>query len=276
MTHWLFRIAPVAFLATGACFATRSDVQVLQNDLAIMRAEAAERELRQRAKIDSLLDALAVIDVVNDSVRVANARMARFQSDMREELYALNQQLLTVQELTGQSQRRLQELRASVEQRNLEAQAAQSMPVQPVPGDTTAPPTAGGTPTPPTPGPNQLLQLGIDQMRRGSHGVARRAFQDLLAQYPTADIAPDALYWIATTYSEERNIPAADSVFAQVVERYPESARAPTALYRRARIQLDQNNSAAARRLLEQVIAQWPRSDEAELARDFLRTPPPR
>ena len=270
MTSWLKRIVPVAVLATGACFATRSDVQVLQNDLAIMRAETAERDLRQRAKLDTLLEALAAIDVVSDSMQAANARLARFQTDVREELYALNQQLLTVQELTGQSQRRLQELRASVEQRNLEAQASQAA----MPTDSTA---AAGIPgaapgTPPPPGPNTLLQLGIDQMRRGSHGAARRAFEDLLTQYPTADIAPDALYWIATTWSEEGNIAMADTVFAQVVQRFPQSSRAPTALYRRARIQLDRNNPAAAKTMLEQVVRQWPRSDEAELARDILRT----
>ena len=266
---------PVAVLATGACFATRSDVQVLQNDLAIMRAETAERDLRQRAKLDTLLQALAAIEVVNDSMRAANARMARFQTDVREELYALNQQLLSVQELTGQSQRRLQELRASVEQRNQEAQAAQfAAPVDSARGAGGVPPGAAGaaTGTPPPPGPNTLLQLGIDQMRRGSHGAARRAFDDLLAQHPTSDVAPDALYWIATTWSEEGNIAMADTVFAQVVQRFPQSPRAPTALYRRARIQLDRGNQAAAKTMLEQVVRQWPRSDEAELARDILRT----
>ncbi|HUF25739.1 MAG TPA: tetratricopeptide repeat protein [Gemmatimonadaceae bacterium] len=261
MTRWLKTLAPVAFLATGACFATRTDIQVLQNDLAIMRAEAAERDIRQRYRIDSLLDVLAT---VNDSVRSANSRMARFQGDMREELYSLGQNLLTVQELTGQSQRRLQELRASMDQRSQEMQ--ESM-VQPVPGGDTS--AAAGQPSP---GPNQLLQLGLDQMRRGSQGAARRALDDLLRQYPTADIAPDAMYWIGESYAQERNQAMADSVYAAVVQRYPESARAATALYRRALIQRDRNNMAMTRTMLEEVVRRWPRSDEAELARDLLRT----
>ena len=268
MRAWLKPLAPVAFLATGACFATRTDIRVLQNDLAVMRQEAAERDSRQRARIDSLLDVLAV---VNDSVRVANQRMAAFQVDVREDLYSLGQNLLTVQELTGQSQRRLQELRASLEQQNMEIQAAAAAAAMQAPTDSTAPPVPV---QPVQPGPNQLLQLGQDQMRRGSWGTARRAFEDLLQQYPTSDVAPDAQYWIAHSYWEERNTSAADSVYALIIERYPQSYRAATSLYRRALIQREQNDLAEMRTMLEELIRRWPRTDEAILAQDLLKQIP--
>jgi len=264
---WLKPLAPVAFLATGACFATRTDVRVLQNDLAVMRQEAAERDSRQRARIDSLLEVLAT---VNDSVRAANTRMAAFQVDVREDLYSLGQNLLTVQELTGQSQRRLQELRASLEQQQLEIQAAAAVAPAPMPGDTAAPAAI----VPPQPGPNQLLQLGEDQLRRTSYATARRAFEDLLQQYPEADVAADAQYWIAYSYSEERNTAAADSVYALVIERYPQSVRAATSLYRRALIQRERNNLARMRTMLEELIRRWPRTDEAILAQDLLKQIP--
>jgi tol-pal system protein YbgF len=263
---WLKPLAPVAFLATGACFATRTDVRVLQNDLAVMRQEAAERDSRQRARIDSLLGVLAV---VNDSVRAANTRMVAFQVDVREDLYSLGQNLLTVQELTGQSQRRLQELRASLEQQSLEIQAAAAQSVMPAPGDSGAPVTPVA---PPPPGPNQLLQLGQDQLRRTSYTTARRAFEDILQQYPESDIAPEALYYIGYAYSEERNTAAADSVYALVVQRYPESIRAATSLYRRALIKRERNDIAGARAMLEEIIRRWPRTDEALLAADLLKT----
>lgn len=266
MTRWLKTLAPAALVATGACFATRTDVRILQNDLAVMRQEAAEREARQRSRIDSLLNVLAV---VNDSVRAANVRMAAFQVDVREDLYNLGQNLLTVQELTGQSQRRLQELRASLERQNMEIQAAAAAVTIPAAGDTAAPPSAA---VPSQPGPNQLLQLGQDQLRRSSYTTARRAFQDILQQYPTSDVAPEALYYIGYSYSEERNTAAADSVYAQVVQRFPESLRAATALYRRALIQRERNNIAGARAMLEELIRRWPRTDEAVLAQDLLKT----
>ena len=268
MISWLKPLAPVAFLAAGACFATRTDVRVLQNDLAVMRQEAAERDSRQRARIDSLLDVLAV---VNDSVRAANLRMVAFQVDVREDLYSLGQNLLTVQELTGQSQRRLQELRASLEQQNLEIQAAAAAATaNPAGGDSLAPAPV----VPLQPGPNQLLQLGEDQLRRASYSTARRAFEDLLQQYPTSDVADDAQYWIAYSYSEERNTAAADSVYALVIERYPQSQRAATSLYRRALIQRERDNLAGMRTMLEELIRRWPRTDEAILAQDLLKQIP--
>ena len=38
------RIAPVALVATGACFATQSDVRVLQTDVQNLRAERSRQD----------------------------------------------------------------------------------------------------------------------------------------------------------------------------------------------------------------------------------------
>ena len=132
-------------------------------------------------------------------------------------------------ELTGQSQRRLQELRSSLEQRNQEMETAVPPPAGTAPG---APGTTTGTAAPPAPagpGPNQLFQLSLDQLRRGSVGTARAGFQELLRQYPTADIAPDAQFYLAEALNAEGNTAAADTAYATVVARWPESPRAPTA-----------------------------------------------
>lgn len=253
MIRWLRRTAPVAALATGACVATQGDVRVLQNDLAVMRSEVAEVDSARRAQMDTVI---ALLRTVNDSLRHTSTRLTRFQADVREDTYNTAQQLLMIQELTGQSQRRLQELRASLEQRTTEAATVE---------------TPEGTVQAP-PGPNQLYQLALEQLRRGSYGAGRSALEDLLRQHPTADIAPDAHFWIAESQMQEGNAAAADSVYALVVARYPQSNRAPTALYRRALILRDRNETERARATLEEVVRRYPRADEAELARELLRT----
>jgi tol-pal system protein YbgF len=252
----LRRLAPVALLATGACVATRSDLRVLQNDLSIVRTEMAMADTARARQLDSVIAALGR---TSDSLRVMQSSLGKFQGDVREELYSLGQQLIQVQELTGQSQRRLQELRASLEERAQEA-------VAPAAGDT------GAAGVPQAPGPNQLFQLALDQLRRGSTAAARTGFQDLLTQYPAADIAPDAQFYLAEAYAAENNAAAADSAYAAVVARWPRSARAATALYKRAASHHRAGRTAAARDAYNQVIQQYPRSEEAVLAREQLRT----
>ena len=290
-------LAPAALVAVGAC-ATRSDIQVLQSDLRVMRIEANQADSARRVQLYAVIAALGG---TQDSLRSMHAQLFKFQGDVRGELYSLGQQLIQVQELTGQSQRRLQELRASMEHRapDLIAPGTQPSPapisapapsVQPsqsqgagagtqtrpssttavVPSPTATPQSASAGST--TPGPNQLFQLSLDQLRRGSAAAARAGFQDLVRQYPTADVAPEAQFYIAQSYESEGNIASADSAYALVVSKYPQSARAPSALYKRALALQAQGKVQAARAALDLVIRNYSRSDEAVLARDRLRT----
>ena len=292
----VFRAAAFASLAAAGACATRSDVRVLQNDLRVMHIESMQADSARRAQLDAVIAALGR---TQDSLRLMHTQVVKFQGDSRGEMYALGQQLIQVQELTGQSQRRLQELRGSLEQRAAEVQAPVTAAPAPVPQvvtpqrdpvptaaiaaatpnvvapPATAVPNAGATVAagaPAGPGPNQLFQLALDQLRRGSAGAARSGFYDLLRQYPTSDLAPEAQFYVAQSFETEGSIAAADSAYALVVSKYPQSSRAPSALYKRALALQAQGKVQAARGALDQVIRQYPRSDEAVLARDRLRT----
>jgi tol-pal system protein YbgF len=254
----------VALLAlvhvTGACFATRSDMRVLQGDILNFRTEMARADSARARQVAAVA---ATLGTVTDSVRMLGERLTRFQGDTRGETRAIQQQLLQIQELTGQSQRRLQELRAEMEAR---AQQVPVVPVAPAPGDTTTP-----APVQAAPGPNQLYQLAYDQLRRGSYSSARAGFEELLRLYPTSELAPDAQINIAEAYAAEGTATAADSAYAAVVSRYPRSIRAPTALYKLALSQAQQGRKADARTSMDRVVREYPTSDEADLAREWLR-----
>jgi tol-pal system protein YbgF len=281
-------LMPLALLATGACFATREDVQALHTDVQTLRADNARSDSARRAALDRVV---ASMDVVRDSLGLLSTRVVKMQGDVRGDLYNVGQQLLQLQELTGQSQQRVQELRATLERQRSDI-ASSSAPVaaQPSvsptgapigPGGTTSPSSAaqpGATSASPaagagaTPGPNQLFQISLEQLRRGSPGAARTGLLTLLQQYPTSDLVPDAQFYLGEAYHQEGNAAGADSAYAAVVSRFPTSPRAPTALYKRALGMEEKGNITGARGLLNDLVQRYPRSDEASLAKDRLRT----
>ncbi len=268
--HLRALLAPVVVLTTGACFATRADVRVLQDDLRVVRAEMLASDSATQRKMDvELARVAALLAEVSDTVRAANAVTNRMSGDVRDDLRSIRQQLIAIQELTGQSQRRIQELRAEMETR-----ATEAAPAVVPPGDSTARPGAAAPAAPAAPGPSQLYQIGQDQFRRGSNAAARGAFLELLNKHPTSDLAADALYMVAETWAADGQGASADSVYGQVVQRFPRSERAPTALYKRARALSAVGQTQQARVLYQQIVDRYPRSDAALLAQDFLRSRP--
>jgi tol-pal system protein YbgF len=257
--------APAAALLLGGCLASKQDVFLLQNQLSTMQVASARADSARAAQMRMVLDQLVQS---NDSMRAVGGRLAKLQSTVATDHYEMGRQILQIQELSGQSQRRLQELRASLEERNQMAAAPAPVPVAPSSGppDTTSRPAPGG------PGPAQLFQSSLDQLRRGSATTARRGFEELVRSYPASEDAPEAMVYIAETYAAERNQVAADSVYGLVVQRYPSSPKAATALYKHALSMRSAGRTTAARAAFERIVKDYPRSDEAALAREQLRT----
>ncbi|HEX9164889.1 MAG TPA: tol-pal system protein YbgF, partial [Gemmatimonadales bacterium] len=173
------------------------------------------------------------------------------------------------QELTGQSQRRLAELKRQLDDRS-EQLAVATDTIGPAPerpaADTTVarPPAPQGVPT-----PDQLYQASLQELRRGSLGAARAGFREFLRTYPTHAQVPDAIYFVGETFAVDQPDSAA-AYYRQVAERHPASERAPTALYKTALLAERGGNRSGARAIYQQVIQQYPRSREAELARDRM------
>lgn len=245
MTEQRLRVSALAaagilVLSATGCLATRQDVEILQQDLRLVRAEAVRDDSIRAVQIQRLADSLTAL----------NRRVVEFRAETRGRLSTVDEQLTRTQEIAGQSQTRVQEMRAVLEQ------------ARPAASDSGA-----------APGPNRLYQLGRDQFMRGSNTAARTAFQELLRSHPESDMAGDAQFHVAETYSAEGNNAAADSVYAIVATRYPNSQRAVTALYKRGVIAEQAGRRADARRYFNEVVSRFPRSDEAALARDRLRAP---
>jgi tol-pal system protein YbgF len=265
--------AIVLLSGSSACFATRGDMRILQGDINTVRTES---QRSAQAQAQALTETARILQAVSDSLSRLSSRQLGFEGDTRGELRRVNEQLIQVQQLLGQSQNIIRSLRADLEAAGRtpipESAVAPppTTPAAPARGGGAAPPSAAGT----VPGPNQLYQDGRQHYERGSYASSRIAFGDLLLNYPGSDMAPDAQYLIAESYAAERNFPAAETAYAAVVSKYPDSPRAPEAMYKRALIFLEDKNVAAARPLLEAIIRQYPRTDAADFARERLASIP--
>lgn len=283
---------PVLLLGSTGCFATRNDVRILQSDINTVRTES---QRSATAQAQALAETARILQSVSDSLGRLSTRQLAFEGDTRGALRRVNDQLVQVQELLGQSASIIRSLRADIETSSRAsmtppggfppASASGSTPPAATPpagassGSTGASPnpvagTGAVVPNAALPGATQLYQDGLDHFRRSSYSSARLAFNDLLINYPGSDVASEAQYWIAESFSAERNLEAAQTAYAAVVSKYPDSQRAADAMFKRALIFLEQDNAPAAKPLLEQVIARYPRSDAASFAKERLAAIP--
>lgn len=263
MIRWTGRrqlLALPMILLVAGCFATRDDVRVLQGDIRAMREEGLRADSLHRASLDRIAQNVAVMD---DSLQALSVRVTRLQGTTREDLYNIGQLLIQIQELTGQSQARILDLRAQMEQRQREEPPPDVPGMQP--SDRPVEPAE-----PMAPGPAQLMQLSLNQLQSGSPGTARRGLEELLAQHPNSDLVPQATYYLGEAYAAEGNLEAADSVFVEVYTRFPRSNEAATAMYKHGVYLEDLGRAQEAERVFRDVVAQYPRSDAATLARSRL------
>jgi tol-pal system protein YbgF len=220
---------------------------------------ATKRDLRDlRVEVDSLRQAqvrmLSTIQQQNrqilDSLVAHNTRM---RGDFANRFTEVDRQLVQIQELTGQSQRRLNELREQVTRRE-EA-------FGPV-GATSAQPGAA---------PDEMYNAALAALRRGSHSTARAGFEEFLRHFAQHQLASEAQFHIGESFQESNDLVRALEAYGRVLELYPNAPKAPTALYRAGLIEAQRGNREAARTMFNQVVTAYPRSVEAPLARDQIQ-----
>src|SRR5215210_9030466 len=129
-----------AWLAFGllGCV-TKGDVQRVQDDVALFKAETARRDSARAAQ---LTEVIRVQQRIMDSLTSSRRAVGQLKGDLSSDLYNIQQQLVQLQELTGQSQQRLSELRTQLEARGAEIETTAPPGGALAPGDTAQP--AGG------------------------------------------------------------------------------------------------------------------------------------
>ena len=249
----------IALVSSGCFFATKSDFDKLQQDIVGTRAGSNAADSVQRAY---LIDVSRSVRALNDSINALSKKINTMRTATESDLAAMKEDISQLQDMSGQSERQLRDMRAAVEEKTTQPDAAPRT-------DSTA--SSAGGPTS-GPGPGQLLQAGRDQLLKGGNASARAAFRELIAKYPKSDLIPEAMFYTAQAYAAERNTDAADAEYAALIVKYPSSPRVPTAMYKRALQLQASKKTAEAKRLFQEIIKRFPRSDEAALADERLQS----
>jgi len=252
------RALPALLLGLAGC-ATNGALRRVETQVTVLRVEAARRDSARGVELDRII---ATQGRVLDSLASTQRALLAFRGAVTADLTDITQQLLQIQELTGQSQQRLTQLRADLEARSQAGFLAP--PVAAPPGDTAAP----GAAAPPA-SANQMYQAALMQFRRGSLGTARMGFHQYLAAWPNDLQVADALYFLGETFASE-SPDSALAYYARVLASHPTSARAATALYKTGLAAEARNDARAARAAYERLLREYPRADEVTLARERL------
>jgi tol-pal system protein YbgF len=244
-------------VALGGC-ASRGAVRELEEELTRLAQQSAQRDSALAVQLEQLA---SVQKLMLDSLTITREGLASLRGDISNDIYGVQQQLSQLTEATGQSQRRLSELRSQLEARGVGQ-----------PGrDTTAgaADTSGGAQA--SPSAEQIYQASLQQLRRGSMRTARSGLQQLLQEHPQDARVPDALYFIGESWQGETP-DSAVAYYSRVVSEFPQSTRAASSLYKLGVLAERDQDRAAARRHFDRVVKEYPQSDEATLARDRLKS----
>jgi tol-pal system protein YbgF len=244
--------------ASGCFFATKQDFDKLQQDIVVSRAGTNAADSVQRAQ---LVEVSRSMRTVTDSINALSRRVSAMRTASETEMTAMRQDISALQDMSGQSEQRLRDVRAALEEKRQQEPASA--------GDSAGAP--GGAPNL-GPGPLQLLQAGRDQLLKGGNVAARSAFSELITKYPTSEYVPEAMFYSAQAYAAERNLDAADAQYLALINRFPKSPRVSTAMYKRAIHLQSQKKTAEAKKIYQDIIKRFPRSDEAALADERLQS----
>ena len=255
------RLATPLLLLLGAACATPGQVRRVETQVAVLERAQARTDSARAIELSRIL---AMQQRGMDSLLALARALERNGRDNQAEFTEVRRSLLALQELSGQSQRRLSELRNQLEVRGAEP------PVVVAPGDTTR---VGVATVTNAPSAEAMYQAARGQNQQGAVMSARLGFRRLLELYPASPLAPDATYGLADTFDPA--VPDSARVYySAVVAKYPTSSRAPTALFKLGKLAERRQDRTAARAYYQQAVDRYPQSDEAKLARDALRALP--
>jgi tol-pal system protein YbgF len=262
--------ALLALFALGGC-ASKGDLRRVEDQLVLSRAENQRADSANAARLGEVLvlqrGIADSLDGVGRRLGQVGAQVATLRGDIANDLISIQQQLVQVQALTGQSQQRLTEVTTQLEARSEQLNVQPSIDTAAAPSS----PTGAASPAAGSPSAEQMYAASLQQLRRGSPGTARMGFREMLRLYPTHTRVADATYFLGETYAAESPDSAA-VYYAKVLENFPQSTRAASSLYKLGLLAERRKDVEGARTQYQRVLHDYPRSDEAALARDRLKT----
>ncbi len=260
------RAALILMVPLGAC-ATRGDLEELQGELRVLSA-------RQDSATAAVHRAITEAErAMMDTVLALSNQVFDFRGNASGRALEIEKELESLQELVGQFQRSVDQLRddMDVQQRELEQRIARLAEL----GDSTVEggdvEAADPVDTPDTSAEEQaLFDVAVSNAERGLTTSALRGFATLLEEYPRSALAPAAYLHRAELLTLEDRLEDAIADYLAVPRLFPTSDRIPAALYLAGLRCIELEDYDRAREYLERVINTYPDDPYAEQARGKL------
>lgn len=250
----------IALLGSSlAACATKTDFRNLESEV---RALAA----RQDTATLALQRVQRVNRAVIDSVGALSESLFEFRGDVSNRLLSIQDQLLLLGELVGQSQRSLATMREElIAQRQ---QLEDRLSARGEPGDTLE--VVGGEA-----GEQDAADVAFASLQteldRGNLNTARRGFERFISMYPNSEFAPSAHLHLGELLSGEERLEEAVAMYLEVPRLFPTAEEVPDALYRAGVLSIELNDFEQARQLLERLVNTYPGHRYVEQARERLQ-----
>ncbi|MBF0228278.1 MAG: tol-pal system protein YbgF [Desulfamplus sp.] len=147
---------------------------------------------------------------------------------------------------------------------------------QPSDGTATTSSASGGTVQSGTPTQNSseegLYNAAKALLDAGKNEQARNQFEAFIKRYPTSENADNARFWVADSYYREKWYEKAILEYQRVIEEYSKGNKVPSALLKQAYSFANLGEKSNARLILNDLIKKYPQTQEAESAKEKLKT----
>jgi tol-pal system protein YbgF len=130
----------------------------------------------------------------------------------------------------------------------------------------------GTTPAPVSGASEQAIyDAGMAALRSGNYDKAVSTFREVVTNYPTGDLAPNAQFWMGESYYTKGDLESAVTAYRKVLADWPAARKAPDAMVKLGFSLSDLKRTGEARSTLEEVVRKYPGTPAAQLAADRLK-----
>ncbi|MBF0240912.1 MAG: tol-pal system protein YbgF [Desulfamplus sp.] len=120
--------------------------------------------------------------------------------------------------------------------------------------------------------PDDLYNAAKASLDAGKNEVARKQFEAFINRYPTSENADNARFWIADSYYREKWYEKAILEYQRVIEEYPKGNKVASALLKQAYSFANLGEKKNATLILNDLIKKYPQTQEAQSAKEKLKT----
>jgi tol-pal system protein YbgF len=259
------RINPVLRLGSLACGAALFVACVSTEDIEGIKAQLSDVQ-RQALQIQKQGSSKQEMADLETSIAAKMTSLLKSEADMQVELRSLTSQMSELGAKLDDTNYRLAQLSQQIAATNQELKGARmSAPADPGVGSL---PGGGNAPA----DPEALYQQAYNDYLRGNYDLAILGFRQYLEAFPGTELADNAAYWVGECYFSQRKFQAAVREFDDVLSRYPRSDKLPSAILKKGYALLELGDRAKGVVQLQHVVREYPASDEANLARQRLKS----